>query len=148
MLRQTHTYVTLPVSQSAFDEVKAKLKAAAYGHCFNQDETEIDMTGIAVVRARESNGAARTVRGFAPPGTPDCQIMEYHLCKNPDCNRIACTASAPGYADFCCVPCSIGAPHSSGCDTAIVAIRARLLKVGAVEKSQSEQAEKPNEAKT
>ena len=48
MIRQTHTYVTLPVSRAAFNEIKAKLEAADSQHTFNQDGTEIDMTGIAV----------------------------------------------------------------------------------------------------
>lgn len=43
----THTYVVLEISQVAYDEIAAKLKAADYSHCFNADG-EIDMAGIAV----------------------------------------------------------------------------------------------------
>ena len=52
-MRQTHTYVTLGISKAAFDEIKTKLLAADYGHCFNRDGTEIDMTGIAVTEEDE-----------------------------------------------------------------------------------------------
>lgn len=47
-IRQTHTYVTLKISREAFEEIKQKLLAAAYGHVFNADKSEIDMSGIAV----------------------------------------------------------------------------------------------------
>jgi hypothetical protein len=126
MSRHTHTYVTLEISAAGYDEIAKKLRDADYGHCFNA-AGEIDMSGIAVIRAPESPGSRRTVQGFVPPGTPDCKIVEYSLCANPKCDRVACTDSAPGYSEFCCVPCSIGAPHSRGCDIAIVAIRARLV---------------------
>jgi len=36
----------LPVSAAAFEEIKAKLIAADYGHVLNQDMSEIDMSGI------------------------------------------------------------------------------------------------------
>lgn len=48
MMQSTHTYVTLEVSESAYEEVKQKLLAAECGHCLNSDG-EIDMTGIALV---------------------------------------------------------------------------------------------------
>lgn len=47
-LRQTHTYVVLGISQSAFDEIKGKLEAAEYQHTFMKGGAEIDMHGIAV----------------------------------------------------------------------------------------------------
>jgi hypothetical protein len=49
-MRHTHTFVTLPVSQATYNEIAAKLKAAAYGHCFIEcdGETVIDMSGIAL----------------------------------------------------------------------------------------------------
>jgi hypothetical protein len=47
-MRVSHTYVELPLSRAAFEEIKAKLKAAAYGHAFIDDQT-IDMHGLAVV---------------------------------------------------------------------------------------------------
>ncbi len=50
-LRQTHTFVTLEVSQAAYREIEAKLRAADYGHCFierNDGSTVIDMAGIAL----------------------------------------------------------------------------------------------------
>ncbi len=50
VVRQTHTYATLEISQSAFDEIKAKLEVAGYQHAFHQDGDKllIDMHGIAV----------------------------------------------------------------------------------------------------
>lgn len=48
MPRHTHTYVTLDVSRATYDEIAGKLKANAYGHCFNE-AGEIDMSGIALV---------------------------------------------------------------------------------------------------
>lgn len=47
-MRSTHTYAILEVSQSAFDEIKAKLVEADYGHAFSQDGKTIDMHGIAL----------------------------------------------------------------------------------------------------
>jgi hypothetical protein len=48
-MRSTHTYVELEISQSAFDEIAQKLKAADYGHAF-MDARTIDMHGIAVTQ--------------------------------------------------------------------------------------------------
>lgn len=52
-LRVTHTFVTLPLSDSTYSEIAEKLKAAEYYHCFidpgKPDET-IDMSGLAVTR--------------------------------------------------------------------------------------------------
>jgi hypothetical protein len=46
----THTYAILEISKAAYDEIRAKLKAAGYGHVFDQDEGKevIDMHGIAL----------------------------------------------------------------------------------------------------
>jgi hypothetical protein len=52
MSRHTHTYVTLEISAAGYDEIARKLRDADYGHCFNSSG-EIDMTGIAVVRAQQ-----------------------------------------------------------------------------------------------
>jgi hypothetical protein len=52
MRRHTHTYVTLEISASAYDEIATALRAADYGHCFNS-EGEIDMAGIAVTRGAD-----------------------------------------------------------------------------------------------
>lgn len=47
-LRQTHTFVTLQLTERAFKEISRKLKIAKYDHCF-MDKHTIDMQGIAVV---------------------------------------------------------------------------------------------------
>lgn len=46
-MRSTHTYVVLEISQDAYDEIRAKLRAADYHHAF-MDDGEIDMHGIAI----------------------------------------------------------------------------------------------------
>lgn len=50
-LRTTYIYVTLEVSPAAYDEIAAKLKAAAYDHCFGEDGA-IDMHGLAITRGK------------------------------------------------------------------------------------------------
>ncbi len=47
MIRQTHTYVTLEISDLAYQEIRSKLEAAGYQHTFMNDGA-IDMHGIAV----------------------------------------------------------------------------------------------------
>lgn len=57
-MRTTHTYVTLPLSPSAFAEIKEKLEAAGYQHAFDTDKDDglvIDMHGLAVIEEK-SNG--------------------------------------------------------------------------------------------
>lgn len=43
----TYTYALLEVSQTAYDEIAAKLRAAGYDHAFGA-EGEMDMHGIAL----------------------------------------------------------------------------------------------------
>lgn len=66
-----------------------------------------------------------------PPGPPlEPVILGTHqTCKNPACDRFACTASAPGYSQFCCPACAQGKPHTGNCDTYIVQMRRRLVNV-------------------
>ncbi len=57
-LRQTHTYVILPLSPAAYREIRATLLDAGYGHAFHNVGTRdevIDMHGIAVKRAPEED---------------------------------------------------------------------------------------------
>lgn len=49
-LTQTHTFATLEVSQTAFDEIEKKLREADYGHAFV--DGLIDMHGLALERAK------------------------------------------------------------------------------------------------
>lgn len=51
-MNHTHTYVTIEVSQAAFDEIKSKMEAADYQHALHQDGSEItiDMHGIGLTR--------------------------------------------------------------------------------------------------
>lgn len=58
MIRQpgaTHTYATLEVSATTYDEIASKLKQAGYDHAFIESPTEskpvIDMHGIGLVRS-------------------------------------------------------------------------------------------------
>lgn len=51
MIRQTHTYAILEVSQATYDEIKEGLEKAEYNHAFHRESSErivIDMHGIAV----------------------------------------------------------------------------------------------------
>lgn len=52
-LRTTYTIVTLDVSSRAFKEIYDKLQAAGYEHTFSENNTQIDMTGIAIVDSGE-----------------------------------------------------------------------------------------------
>jgi hypothetical protein len=56
-LRTTHTVVFVELSADAFEEIKAKLEAADYGHAFFQDgdRLAIDMSGIAVASEAEAS---------------------------------------------------------------------------------------------
>ena len=47
MKRHTHTYVCLPLSKAAYEEIAKKLHEAGYEHCFSANG-EIDMNGLAV----------------------------------------------------------------------------------------------------
>jgi hypothetical protein len=47
-LRQTHTFATLEVAGSTYDEIREKLKSAGYEHAFV--DGAIDMHGIGLVR--------------------------------------------------------------------------------------------------
>lgn len=49
MIRQTHTYANLPVSQATYNEIKAKLTAAGYTHLVSESEITVVMDGIALV---------------------------------------------------------------------------------------------------
>lgn len=46
-MRSTHTFAVLKVSQQTYDEIRLKLKTAAYDHAFHEDG-KIDMHGIAL----------------------------------------------------------------------------------------------------
>lgn len=50
-LTATHTYVTMEVSSATYEEVARLLKEADYHHCFN-DDGEIDMHGLALVKKK------------------------------------------------------------------------------------------------
>lgn len=48
MLRATRTYVILEVTPQVFQEIAAKLREAGYDHAFSEDDSVIDMQGIAL----------------------------------------------------------------------------------------------------
>jgi hypothetical protein len=57
-LRQTHTYVILPLSAAAYREIRAKLRDAGYDHAFQDvgaPSEVIDMHGLAVQCEREED---------------------------------------------------------------------------------------------
>lgn len=47
-LAQTHTYVTMPVSAATYKEIKDKLIAANYDHCFVNDAIVLQQVGLVV----------------------------------------------------------------------------------------------------
>lgn len=53
-MRTTHTYVTLPLSPAAYDEIRRKLEDAGYQHCFHEDGL-VDMHGLAIEREDDSS---------------------------------------------------------------------------------------------
>jgi len=58
-LRQTHTYVILPLSPAAYREIRATLLDAGYRHAclaVGTPEEVIDMHGLAVQRVPEEEG--------------------------------------------------------------------------------------------
>lgn len=78
-MRTTHTFVELEVSPAAYREIRAKLLAADYGHCFDIGDREqtgtgpIDMTGIAVIPAPYTRcGACGAVVREVGPGNYEC----------------------------------------------------------------------------
>ena len=54
---------------------------------------------------------------YAPgPEVGDERQIVWHLsCQSPDCDRFACTASEPGFVNFCCKGCAEDARHSADC---------------------------------
>lgn len=52
MIKQTHTFATLVVSNSTFEEIKCLLLDAKYDHAFidDGDDQIIDMNGIGLKR--------------------------------------------------------------------------------------------------
>lgn len=57
MLRSTHTYAVLEISQAAWDEIAGKLRAAGYNHVFDKDRKVIDGNGIGFAAAAEASYA-------------------------------------------------------------------------------------------
>lgn len=54
-MTHTHTFATLPVTESTYEEIKGKLTTACYEHAFQETDkgTVIDMHGIALLKCRE-----------------------------------------------------------------------------------------------
>jgi hypothetical protein len=76
-LRQTHTYVTLEVSEMTYAEIAGKLRIAGYDHAFDCNG-EIDMHGLALVKEAPRN----------PKAEPGEQFNEF--CREPPCASPAC----------------------------------------------------------
>lgn len=57
-MRTTRTFVTMDLSQAAFEEIKAKLQAAGYFHAINHLPYVgecLDMHGIAITAEKQTN---------------------------------------------------------------------------------------------
>ena len=65
-LTVTRTYVHLPLSQPAYDEIAAELREAGYDHAFRSDGS-IDMHGIAVVPEGPTENGQPPDRPWAGP---------------------------------------------------------------------------------
>ena len=76
-LRQTHTYVTLEVSEMTYAEIAEKLRVAGYDHAFDRNG-EIDMHGLALVKEAPRN----------PEAEPGEQFNEF--CREPPCASAIC----------------------------------------------------------
>lgn len=66
-ITQTHTYVTLEVTETTYREIAQKLREAGYHHAFNA-EGEIDMHGLALVAPCACVGRA----GLSDGACEDC----------------------------------------------------------------------------
>jgi len=84
-MTHTHTYVELEISLAAYKEIRAKLWAAEYGHCFvvgDEDEHgtgPIDMSGIAVIPAPYTRcSQCGSVIHEVSPGRYECKCEPAH----------------------------------------------------------------------
>jgi hypothetical protein len=53
--RATHTFALLQLSTAAFIEIRDKLRAAGYDHCFHHDGHVIDLHGLGICEADPDN---------------------------------------------------------------------------------------------
>lgn len=63
-MRSTYTYAVMDISPSAYQEIRAKLEAAGYGHALHRsaDGAEVlDMHGIALGMSRERDTSPRVL---------------------------------------------------------------------------------------
>lgn len=51
----------------------------------------------------------------------------HYACKNQECDRYACTASAEWCSKFCCPDCASGEGHTSACNEHIGGMREQLI---------------------
>lgn len=67
-MRSTHTFVTLEVSQETYNEIYEKLAKAEYHQAFFENDTLIDMHGIALIvkeRTEQEKQLAEFAKDFA-----------------------------------------------------------------------------------
>lgn len=55
-IRQTHTYVTMDVPVEFYNYVRKRLLDAGYDHAVNDEQHELDMHGIALVKTETVDG--------------------------------------------------------------------------------------------
>lgn len=72
-IRQTHTFVELEISATAFEEIREKLAAAEYFHClhdgYGKTQLRIDMQGIAL-KSTEWSAQHKLPLDDPPPPMP------------------------------------------------------------------------------
>jgi len=64
----THTFVTLKISEEAFDEIRDLLHAAGYAHAIHVSRRLIDMHGLALERGEPKPVADNIAGGLEPIG--------------------------------------------------------------------------------
>lgn len=76
---------------------------------------------------------SRRYLAYAAPGPPvSNSTLEYIGCKNPDCERYSCTASAMWCSKFCCPHCASGMGHTPECDESLVYMKSLLIESEAI----------------
>ena len=104
-MRTTHTYVELDISPAAFEEIRAKLDAAGYGHVFHVERSgrlTIDMHGLGLVQeaeARTPAGPRCPRHGLLKLARPAfyCEACEAEAQEVPRAGQVAGTCAWCGH---------------------------------------------------
>lgn len=84
MMRTTHTYSVLDLSEAAYQEIRRKLEHAGYSHAFHEEDGRalIDMHGIAVasggIPCAAPHGPYRCALDMGHVGPHTCAVTDEH----------------------------------------------------------------------